>query len=74
MHQRALSGSGVHAEHMLSKKRNQKFYNGTVFRTYSEIDLLELQEIKRGLETPKEDMKHGQNYLNIDTILTSYEG
>ena len=54
----------------ISKKRDStKTYTGMVYRTYSEVDLLEIQDIKNTLEK-KEDMI----YIDMETILSTYEG
>ena len=55
---------------LISKKReSKKTYTGMVHRTYSEKELLELQDIKEILEK-KEDMP----YIDMETILSTYEG
>ena len=40
-----------------------------IYRTHSEVDLLELQDIKFALEK-KED----QTYIDLETILSTYDG
>ena len=40
-----------------------------VYRTYSEVDLLELQDIKNAV-LKKEDI----NFIDLETILGTYEG
>ena len=40
-----------------------------IYRTYSEVDFLDLQDIKFALEK-KEDMI----YIDLETILSTYEG
>ena len=47
----------------------QKTYSGMIYRTYSELDLLELLDVKIALEK-KEDIGH----MDMETILGTYEG
>ena len=51
------------------KEDQQKVFSGMIYRTYSELDLLELLDIKLALEK-KEDIGH----IDIETILGTYEG
>ena len=54
---------------VITKMEDDKKYSGMIYRTYSEIDLLDLLDIKIALER-KEDI----NYIDLDTILSTYEG
>ena len=54
---------------LIMREDQQKTYSGTIYRTQSELDLLELLDIKLALEK-KDDI----GYIDISTILGTYEG
>ena len=53
----------------LKKKRLSNNYAGIIFRTCSEVDLLDLAQIKVAI-----DNKEVLNYIDLDTMLSTYEG
>ena len=53
---------------MIESKYYSKQYTGSLFRTHSYIDLLDLQFIKSALS------KGDDFFIDEDTILSTYEG
>ena len=54
---------------LITRKVDYKTYSGTIFRTFSEVELLELKDITYALEE-----KFDIGYIDLETILSTYEG
>ena len=60
--------TGIENEMLVQSKNYSKNYSGSLYRTHSYLDLLDLQFIRSAL------VKGDDFYINEDTILSTYEG